>query len=200
MTEHNPEPERDLAEPEVADEPSAMPRWVPILIGAVLVGLAALAVYTGLRYRQDNTLTAHVPPRAATRPNSPAPPGEPGAGASLVVPGKSGEDTPVANEPVAGPSRAVISGGPGGVQGTMRLWARRGVVFNVLPDDSMVYVNDLLIGQVRQFNSIDEVYDFAEPGSYNVKIVTPSGKSRTYVVTAAADAKLEVARISVKME
>jgi len=174
------------------EQPAVMPKWVPIMIGAVLVILASLAVYTGFRYR-DETILDHVPPRKV-HATAPAPSDEPGAGASLVLPGS----TPAANEPVPGSSRVAISGGPGGVQTTNRLWARRGVVFNVLPDDTLVYVNDLPIGQVRQFNSIDEVYDFAEPGSYNVKLVAPSGAEKTFVVTAADDAKLDIARISFK--
>ena len=175
------------------EQPAPMPRWVPVLIGGVLVVLAALAVFTGLRYRDDNTILAHVPARKA-RPTASAPGGEPGAGASLVLP----ENTPVANEPVAGSARTVISGGPGGIQATSRYWARRGVVFNVLPEETLVYVNDLPIGQVRQFNSMDEVYDFAEPGSYNIKLAAPSGTEKTFVVTAADDAKQDIARITWK--
>jgi hypothetical protein len=172
--------------------PAPMPRWIPILIGIVLVTLAALAVYTGLRYRDDDTILAHVPARKAPS-TAPAPGGEPGAGASLVLP----ENTPLANEPVTGTARVAISGGPGGVQTATRYWARRGVVFNVLPDDTLVYVNDLPIGQVRQFNSMDEVYDFAEPGSYNVKLVAPNGTAeKMFVVTAADDAKQDIARIT----
>lgn len=173
------------------EQPAPMPRWVPVLIGIVLVVLAALAVFTGLRYREDNTILAHVPARTVR--TSPAPDGEPGAGASLVLP-----NTPVANEPVTGTARTMISGGPGGVQTTSRYWARRGVVFNVLPEETLVYVNDLPIGQVRQFNTIDEIYDFAEPGSYNIKLVAPNGTEKTFVVTAADDAKQDIARISWK--
>ncbi|HEX2060998.1 MAG TPA: hypothetical protein VHK90_09680, partial [Thermoanaerobaculia bacterium] len=91
-----------------------MPRWIPILIGAVLVTLAALAVFTGLRYRDTNTITDHVPPRRERTTN--APPGEPEAGASLVL---SGNEAPAANEPVSGKARAVIEGGPGGVAATV---------------------------------------------------------------------------------
>jgi hypothetical protein len=178
---------------------TSMPRWVPVLIGVVLVSIAALAVYTGVRYRDDSTMAAHVRPRPE-RETAPAPPGEPGAGESLVMHGGGDADTtPAANEPVQGQARAVISGGPGGVQTTVRMWARRGMVLNVIPDDAMVYVNDLLIGQVRQFNTMDEVYDFAAPGSYTIRIVAPSGGEKTFVVTAAEDAKQEVARISAKM-
>jgi len=188
MTEqHGPEP-----------DPAPIPRWVPVLIGAILVLIAGFAVYTGLRYRDDNTIISHVKPRR-DRANAPAPPGEPGAGASLVLPGASGENTPVAGAPVKGQARRVISGGPHGVQTTERLWARRGMVLNVLPDDADVYVNDLPIGHVRQFNSMDEVYDFAEPGSYTVRIVTADGREKTFVVTAAEDAPQDIARISAKL-
>jgi hypothetical protein len=191
MTEQPPEAPRDETEHDLIDEPAPMPRWIPILIGVVLVALAVLAVYTGLRYREDTILTKVPPQKVRT---SPAPDGEPGAGASLVLP----ENTPVANEPVTGTARTMITGGPTGVETRERMWARRGVVFNVLPEETLVYVNELPIGQVRQFNSMDEVYDFAEPGSYNVRLVAPSGKEKTYVVTAADDAKIDIARISWK--
>ncbi len=190
MTEQNAEP----SEPE-QPEPSLMPRWVPLLIGVVLVTLAGLAVYTGLRYRDDDTILEHVRPQK-TRASAPAPTGEPGAGSSLMFP----DNTPIANAPVSGTARTEIRGGPGGIRTAERLWARRGVVFNVLPDDTLIYINDLPIGQVRQFNSVNEVYDFAEPGSYNVKLVAPKGAERMFVVTAADDAQQEIARISLKLE
>jgi hypothetical protein len=176
-----------------------MPRWVPVLIGVVLVAIAALAVYTGLRGPDDDTLLAKVRPRRQRQANTPAPPGEPGAGASLVLHGAQGENTPAANEPVPGQSRAVVTGGPGGVSSTMRAWARRGMVLNVLPEDTMVYVNDMPIGQVSQLNTMDEAYEFAAAGSYTVKLVAPNGAEKTYVVTASEDAKEDVARLSVDL-
>jgi hypothetical protein len=175
-----------------------MPRWVPVLIGAILVAMAALAVYTGLRSRDEGTLLAHVRPRHQPQANTPAPPGEPGAGESLVLHGDQGT-TPAANEPVRGQSRAVVTGGPGGVSSVVRIWARRGMVLNVLPDDTMIYVNDLPIGQAKQFNTMDEAYEFAAAGSYNVKLVAPNGVEKTYVVTASDDAQQDVARISAQM-
>lgn len=180
------------------DEPgTGMPKWVPVLIGLVLVVIAALAVFTGVRYRDGDTLTDAVKPRRQRAAAGSAPPGEPGAGASLVVPGTEGE--PVANEPVQGDARAVITGSREGVQSTVRMWARRGMVFNVLPEDAMIYVNNVMIGEVRQFNTMDEVYDFAQPGSYNVRIVAPAGGEKTFVVTATDDAKVDVAHISAKL-
>ena len=140
-----------------------------------------------------------MPTRRQRQANTPAPPGEPGAGASLVLHGDAGENIPAANEPVQGQARAVVTGGPGGIEATSRLWARRGMVFNVLPADTTVYVNDIPIGEVAQFNTGDEIYDFAEPGSYTVKLVAPNGASRTFNVTAADDAKIDVARISLKL-
>jgi len=180
-------------------EPSLLPRWVPVLIGAVLVAMAGLAVWTGLRNRDEDTILAHVRPQRQRKANTPAPPGEPGAGASLVLHGASGETTPPANEPVRGESRSVVTGGPEGVTSVARIWARRGMVLNVLPDDTMIYVNDLPIGQVKQFNTMDEAYEFAAAGSYNVKLVAPNGAERTYIVTASDDAQQDVARISTEM-
>lgn len=173
-----------------------MPRWVPVLIGVVLVAIAALAVYTGLRTRDDDTILAHVRPQRRQGSNAAAPPGEPGAGESLVLHGTAGDNAPVANEPVQGQSRAVVTGGPGGVTSTVRVWARRGMVLNVLPEDTLVYVNDMPIGQVSQLNTMDEAYEFAAAGSYTVKLVAPGGAEKTYVVTASEDAKEDVARIS----
>jgi hypothetical protein len=199
MTEQpTPDPNADRVTPAESEPPAAvMPKWIPVLIGVVLVTIAAFAIYTGLRYREAETLTEHVAPRRERTTN--APPGEPGAGASLVMSGNEGHMTPEANAPVTGKSRAVIEGGPGGVTSTVRIWARRGMVFNVLPEDAMVYVNEMPIGQVLQFNTMDEVYDFAAPGSYTVKVVAPNGAEKTFIVTATDEAKQEVARISAKL-
>jgi len=184
----------------MSEEPH-LPRWVPALIGAVLVLLAALAVYTGVRYRNP-TLGDHIV--RGRRPANPAtgggPPGEPGPGASLVFPGESGDNAPTASDAVTGRSRATISGGgAAGVTATMRLWARRGMTTNVAPDDAMIYVNDLPIGEARQFDKPDEVYDFPAPGSYTVRIVAPGYKERVFVVTAADNATEEIAKIDVKL-
>jgi hypothetical protein len=197
MTQQEPEP-TDEQPPDEPYEPSLMPRWVPVLIGATLVALAGLAVYTGLRNRDENTLLAHVPARREQRANTAAPPGEPGAGASLVLHGESGENTPAANEPVQGQARAVVTGGPGGVTSVVRIWARRGLVLDVLPDNTMVYVNDIPIGEAGQFNTVDETYEFAAPGSYTIKLVPPHGAGKTYIVTASDDADQDIARIRAK--
>ncbi len=176
-----------------------MPRWVPLLIGAVLVTMAGLAVYTGIRYRDDDTLTAKVRPRRMERAATPAPPGEPEAGASLVMHGNGDDSTPSANTPVAGSSRAVISGGRGGVEATVRIWARRGMLLQITPPASMLYVNATLVGHANQFDTEDEIYDFPAPGSYTVRVVAPDNRQKTYIVTAADDAKQDVAHIKAQL-
>lgn len=203
MTEPTPDPvvapesERDPNEPEAAP----LPRWVPVAIGVVLVAMAALAVMTGLRYRNETLVgmigTSSAPPRTAT---THAPPGEPEAGASLIMPGGTSENVPTANEAVTGNSRAVIEGGPGGVTSEIRVWARRGIVFEITPEDAMLYVNDLPIGEARQFNSMDEAYELPHPGSYTVRVVADGYRERQFVVTAAEDATQDIARLKVTLQ
>ncbi len=187
--------EQDTEQSDAPQKSSGMPRWIPVLIAALLVSMAGLAVYTGLRERDDAPLLAKVRPRQDRVANTPAPSGEPEAGASLVLHGEQGE-APAANEVVKGQARAVVTGGPGGVSAVVRIWARRGMVLNVLPDNTMIYVNDLPIGTAAQFNTMDEAYEFAEAGSYTVKLVPSTGTGKTYIVTASVDAPNDVARIS----
>jgi hypothetical protein len=181
------------------DEPLAMPSWVPLVIGGVLVAMAALAVYTGLNYRR-NTFARIIKPRHIDMNSGGGPPGEPQAGASRVYPGDSGENVPTAGPPVAGKSRVAITGGSGGISATLRLWARRGLVTHVTPPDAVVYVNDVLIGEARQFTTSDEVYDFPAPGSYTIRLVAPGYRDQTVIVTAADSAKQELATINATLE
>ena len=181
------------------DQP-ALPRWIPAVIGSVLVLIAALAVYTGIRYRNptlaEGIIRSRKPPRAMTHGG---PPGEPGPGASLVFPGESGDNAPVARQPATGRARAQITGDAAGISATVRLWARRGMVTNVVPDDAMIYLNDLAIGEARQFNTADEIYDFPAPGSYSVRVIAPGYREQQFVITASETAAAEIARIDVKL-
>jgi hypothetical protein len=201
MTELPPPDEPAREQRADADEPLALPRWVPISIGLVLVALAGLAVYTGIRYRSSNTLVGivrpkHVPPRATGG----GPPGEPGPGSSLVFPGEGGDNAPVAREPGTGRARAEITGGAGAsVVSTVRLSARRGMMTRVTPDDAMVFVNDVAIGAANQFNSQDDIYDFPAAGSYVVRITAPGYEDRQFTITASESAKAELAVIDVKL-
>ncbi len=179
---------------------ATLPWWVPVLIGTILVLMAALAVFTGLRYRTNTLVSIVHPPRRVQQPATPAPPGEPEAGASLIFPGASGDNAPTAHPPVSGQARAVITGSGEVINATARIWARRGMQLSVVPDDAVVYVNDVAIGQARQFNSGDEIYDFPAAGSYTVKLSAPGYKDRSFIVTASDGAKAEIAHIDAKLE
>lgn len=181
-------------------EPHLMPRWVPVVIGVVLVTLAALAVVTGLRYR-ENTLVGIINPRWEERRTAPAPPGEPEAGASRVFPGEAGANVPSANEAIdAEEPRAEITGGREGVVSVVRIWARRGMQIRAEPPDAVVYVNDVPVGHAREYEGGEEVYDFAAAGSYNVRLDAPGYKPRHFVVTATNAARQDIARIEAKLE
>jgi hypothetical protein len=172
-----------------------MPRWVPVTIGVVLVTLAALAVLTGLRYR-DQSLVSMIRPRHTQPRSVPSPSGEPEPGASLVL---GDGHVPVANAPEGGNSHAEITGGEGGVNAIVKMWARRGMKLNVTPPDTLVYVNDMPVGVASQLDSDDEIYDFAEPGSYTVKLVSPGHKEREFIVTASENAPDEIATIAARL-
>lgn len=196
MTEEPTGPTREKHEPEAL----ALPTWVPTVIGVVLVGMAALAVWTGLHYRNP-TLTNNIIARrrSTTRvpnANNAGAPGELEPGGSLVFPGAAAD----ANEPTPARNRAEIAGGKEGVTGTIRMTARRGLITNVIPDDAMIYVNGLAIGQAKQFNTMDEVYDFPATGSYTIRIVAPGYREREYIVIAEENATEEIARINLKMD
>jgi hypothetical protein len=180
----------------------SMPRWVPTAIGVVLVTMAALAVYTGIRYRNPTLANGIVKSRRPTRTmtNGAGPPGEPEPGSSLAFPGDAADNTPAAHEPVTGRARAEITGTGHGITSTVRIWARRGLITHVVPEDAMVAVNDLVIGQAKQFATMDEVYDFPAPGSYTIHISAAGYKDQQFIVTVAENAKDEIARLDVKLQ
>jgi hypothetical protein len=188
-------------EPHRPDETPAMPRWVPGVIGIVLVAMAALAVYTGVRYRTptlaNGVVKSRRPVRAMT--SGAGAPGEPEAGSSLMFPGDAADNAPTAHDAVTGRARAEITGTGHGISSTVRIWARRGMMTNVVPDDAMVSVNDLVIGQAKQFDKPDEIYDFPAPGSYTIHISAPGYKDQQFIVTVADDAKQEIATLNVKL-
>jgi hypothetical protein len=179
MSDQPTEPPRER---HVPDQPQ-LPAWVPTAIGIVLVIMAALAVYTGLRYRNptlaNGIIRTRHPPRAMT---GGGPPGEPEPGASLVFP----ENAPTAE------ARTVT--------GNAVMTARRGLITNVLPDDALVYVNGVVIGEVKQFNTMNKVYDFPSEGSYTIRVVAPGYKEAQFVITASNNAQQEIVRIDVRLQ
>src|SRR6266446_5796823 len=174
-------PEDDVAGG--ADDGPIMPRWVPAAIGAMLVIMAALAVYTGLRYRNPPLANGIIRIRRPVRPmTGGGAPGEPGPGGSLVLPGESGDNAPSPNSPITSRSRAEINGSRGAIATTLHLTARRGMTLSVVPEDAMIFVNDTPVGTAIQLRA---PYEFPAPGSYTVRIAAPGYKEQQVIVTAS---------------
>jgi hypothetical protein len=195
MVEASPEHQADVG---AEDQSPPMPKWVPVLIGVVLVAMAGLAVYTGLHYRNpplaNGIIKMRRPPRPSTGGGSP---GEPGPGASLVLPGESGDNAPSPNAPINGRTRAVIRGGPEGIEVAPHLTARRAVIISVLPDDALVYVNETPVGTAGQ---LKEPYEFPAPGSYTVRITAPGYRDQQFIVTSSETATPEVATLKAELK
>jgi hypothetical protein len=182
------------------DAEALMPAWVPTAIGAVLVAMAALAVYTGLRYRNPPTGAPIVRTRrTAPSTASGGAPGEPEPGSSLVFPGDAADNTPAARQAYGGHSRAEITGTGTTINSLVRTSARRGMITNITPPDAFISVNDVMIGQASQFSGLDEVYDFPAPGSYAVHITAPGYVEQQIIVNVAENANQEIAHINVKL-
>src|SRR5258708_1350473 len=189
-------PEDDVAGG--ADDVPAMPKWVPAAIGAMLVTMAALAVYRGLRYRSPPLANGIIRIRRPVRPiTGGGAPGEPGPGGSLVLPGDSGDNAPSPNAPVTSRSRAEISGSPGVIATPLHLTARRGMTLSGLPRDAMIFVNDTPVGTAIQLRA---PYEFPAPGSYTVRIVAPGYREQQVVVTASDNATPEVVTVNATLQ
>ena len=179
-------------------EPVVMPKWVPVTIGLVLVAMAALAVYTGIRYRNPPLVNGIIRMRRPARPiTGGGAPGEPGPGASVVLPGDSGDNAPSPNTPLTSTARAEISGTGSVITGIMHLTARRGMTVNVTPDDAMIIVNDTPVGMASQLRW---PYEFAAPGSYTVRINAPGYKEQAFIVTASDNATPEVVTVNATLQ
>ena len=77
MTETTPPPEQHhhrQTQRDTLPEPEIMPRWVPVMIGVVLLTRAGLAVVTGRRYR-DHSLVRMMKGKRTPRQVTGAPPG-----------------------------------------------------------------------------------------------------------------------------
>lgn len=180
------------------DETPVMPKWVPALIGLVLIVMASLAVYTGLRYRNPPLANGIIKIRRPARPmTGGGAPGEPGPGGSLVLPGDSGDNAPSPNTPIASRARAEISGSRGGITSTLHYTARRGMTLNIVPDDAMIYVNDTPVGVASQLHA---PYEFPAAGSYTVRIAAPGYHDQQFIVTASDSATPEVVTVSLALK
>jgi hypothetical protein len=203
MSSDDPAPEEQLDEGErgrLEPKPLALPKWVPAAIAVVLVALAALAVYTGLRYRGSRIDRSFVPtpPPAAAHQDSGAP-GEPEAGASRVHPGEGNNVPQPSGAGFAQGTRVAVVGGKEGLSATYRASARRGLILAVQPDDAMLYVNDQAIGPAKQFGTEDEMYEFPAAGNYTIRLEAQGFKDIVMYVAADPYAPAEIAKIEMKM-
>lgn len=181
-------------------EPMALPRWIAPAIALLLITLAGLAIYTGVRYREQ-PLGGAFPRRSAPAVELGGAPGEPEAGASRMLHGERGENVPAPGAPIVGEnSRVTISNDTAGMVHVVRAAARRGVLIDVEPTDATVYINNQPIGLARQFRDPQEIYEFGEEGTYDIRISSPGHRELQYVITSTETAADEVAVIRGKME
>lgn len=187
----------EQGEPARSETPGGMPRWVPVLIGVVLLIIAALAVYTGMRYRGGPLGRALERATTSMVRSEGGAPGEPQPGASRVLHGGGGDHVPtprpVTTDEDEG-SKVVIRGGPEGVIPSIRLTAQRAMHVHVDPSSAVVYVNDQPVGVAVQFSGAD-LYEFSEEGEYTVRLVADGYEEIEYTVLVRQDAKTEIADI-----
>lgn len=178
-----------------------MPKWVPVLIGAVLVLLASLAVYTGFTSKVRSFGTSLT--RRNAQPQTAAasgPPGEPQPGASRVLHGASGENIPEPTPMSADQGRQMrIVGSGDQVVSTLKLRSRRGFVLDVVPENADVYVNGQAIGNAGQFRREEQAYEFPAEGDYSVRLVADGYQEAEYLISADPGARDELARIKLRM-
>lgn len=182
--------------------PARLPKWVPILIGAILVMMAAAALWTGLKYRNEafRRPVGDLPKRSLP-PSGVGAPGEPTPGASRVAHGPAGDTIPTPDPvPPGETSKYTISNTGGTITATTRITASRGMLLDIKPPTALVYVNDSAIGEARQFSRPDSLYEFAEQGNYTVRIVEEGFTELEYVITSAQNAKTEVAVIQAQLQ
>lgn len=172
----------------------ALPSWVPVLIGVVLVSIAGLAVWTGLRYRASPAEKAIGKSGArAFEVESGGAPGEPQAGDSRVSPG----DAPAAASPdPESAARVSITGGPRGIESAIRYRARRGAWFSVDPPGALIFINEQQIGPANQFAAPEEAYEFPDEGKFSVRIVAPDHNDELLIITTDPEAPDEVVKIT----
>jgi hypothetical protein len=165
-----------------------------------------MAVWTGFRPRSRSetkyVITEPRLPVSASRmpEDSGGAPGDPGPGASSVVQSETGGAVPLA-EPVPEGERPrdAIRGDAAGVVPTSNFEVRRGIAFQCDRTEATVYVNDLPMGEVGQYSSKDQPYEFPQEGSFNVRVVAKDGTEAVFTVVASAGAQTDVELIRVRL-
>jgi hypothetical protein len=199
MAETEVPPEPANSDEDDLPEPMKMPPWVPIAIALILIVMASLAIWTGLHYRDQPF--AHQLTRTSSRAaQQVGPPGEPEPGASRIQHGQYGETVPSPNAMTDEASKVQISGGGATpLTQVIRLQASRGLLVDIVPEDAVVYVNNQAIGSAKQFSTADDLYEFADQGSFDVRISAPGYRDLQYVIASSPTASEEVAVIRAAM-
>lgn len=197
------QPPESPAAPE--DAPIELPRWVAPAIGLALVAIAAMAVWTGFRPRTRPEARLVITEPAVSRStgmpeDSGGAPGNPGPGASRVVQSESGGAVPPAQPlPEGELPRITIEGNQAGVTQTSSAEVRRGIAFDTDRPDAIVFVNDVPIGDAGQYSAKDQAYEFAQEGTFTVRVVAKDGTEARFVVVATAAAQTDVLMIRVRL-
>lgn len=180
----------------------SMPRWIPVLIATVLLGIAALAVYTGFATKVRDLGVNLTRRRASERSVAGGGvPGEPQPGASRIHHGEAGENVPE-------PDPMTIDEGSGmritaqgdDIVASMRMRARRGFMLDVTPREADVYVNDQPVGSAAQFRGEEAAYEFPAEGDYRVRIVAEGHQQAEFLISADQKSREELARIRMSLQ
>lgn len=201
-----PLPEQPSESPAAPEEtPLELPRWVAPAIGLALVAIAAMAVWTGFRPRTRPEAKLVITEPAVSRPtgmpeDSGGAPGNPEPGASRVVQSEAGGAVPPAHPlPEGELPRITIEGNEAGVTQTSSVEVRRGIAFDSDRPDAIVFVNDVPIGDAGQYAAKDQAYEFAQEGTFTVRVVARDGTEARFVVVATAAAQTDVLMIRVRL-
>lgn len=164
-----------------------LPAWIPILLGLVLVTMAAFAVYTGMTHRGKPFARALGHPVSLAR-----------RAVANVLPGDTEDPAPHPATPVT-TSKMVVVGDGKSITSTTMLRAERGMMIKAEPNTAAVYVNDRLIGTAAQFSRLDSVYEFPAEGNFTVRLMADGFEDAVYLVTVEPEADQEIAAIEVRL-
>jgi len=173
-------------EDEPAEPVVELPAWIPILLGVVLVTMAAFAVYTGMTHRGKPFGALRDPISTARRV------------VANVLPGDAEDPAPHPATPVTTSKMAIAGDGKSITSATM-LRAGRGMMIKAEPNTAAVFVNDRPIGTAAQFSRLDSVYEFPAEGNFTVRLMADGFEDAVYLVTVEPEADQEIAEIEVRL-
>lgn len=164
-----------------------LPSWIPILLGVVLVTMAAFAVYTGMTHRGKPLARAVRHPVSTAR-----------RVVANVLPGDTDDPAPNPATSVT-TSKMAIAGDGKSISSATILRAGRGMMIKAEPNTASVFVNERLIGTAAQFSRLDSIYEFPAEGSFSVRLMADGFEDAVYLVTVEPEADQEIAEIEVRL-